>query len=155
MAEGKCMRLSNVASVSCIIGLIPSDNEPHAHPLLWPRSDTCQRPDWVRWLWHPRSGDMRVGRVIHHYEFLSKTGMPEFNEWLRGFYFPAVKLLAVRTYFVPRGPYDEFDNAHRRLDARVSNRVTTLLRPCLPNVEVVTGVDNAWLERRFPRLCEW
>jgi hypothetical protein len=98
---------------------------------------------------------LRVGRVIHHHEFLGKPGMPQFNQWVRGFYFPDAKLLAVRTYFDPRDPLDEFDSVYRLLDQRVSDHVVRLLLPCLPSAKAVTGVDNAWLENRFPRLCQW
>jgi hypothetical protein len=98
---------------------------------------------------------MRLGPVIHHYEFLGKARLPQFNEWVRGFYFPRARLLAVRTYFDPRNPLDEFDASYRDLDEQISHHVVNLLRPILPRVRFVTGVDNAWLENRFPRLCQW
>ena len=133
---------------------MPPRRSPKVHPLRWVLSDTGGRPDWVRWVWHPRSGETRIGRVIHHYELLGKQ-RTQLSDWVRGFYFPKPRLLVVRTYFAPKDPLDDFNAAYRELDERVSEQIVFLLGQHLRDARFATGVDNNWLENRFPRLCQW
>ena len=153
--RAKPLPLAKSLRLTDVMGLIPSPRRKDDHPFRWIRPETGRQPEWVRWVWLPQTGEMCVGRVIHHYEFLGKARMYQFNEWVRGFYFPKARLVAVRTYFNHHDPYDTFDAAYQKLNERISQHVVKLLRTILPTARFVTGVDNNWLETRFPGLCQW
>ncbi len=145
--------MANHATVLKTAGL--SQTAPGSHPLLWTLLGTRTRPDWLRWMWHPYTGEMYVGRVIHHNHFLGKKKMTELSEWARGFFFPRLNLLAIRTYFCSRDPYHQFNEADLELDRQIVARISSLLIIRLPRAQIVSGVDNQWLEKRFPGMCQW
>lgn len=147
--------LADEIRVGKVKGLVPPRGKKDIFPLHWHREDTSppEVPDWIRWMWHPIKGTMYIGRVAHHYNFLPDRS--KLSIWVRGFYFPAAKMIAVRTYFYPATPDECFNVNHGRIDDVVSGRIVKLLKAKLTRTKFVTGVDNDWLDSKFPRLCEW
>src|ERR1700722_17256620 len=117
--------LADHATVVKAAGL--SQTASGSHPLLWTLPENGSRPDWLRWMWHPYSGETYVGRVIHHNHFLGKKKMTELSQWVRGFFFPRHYLLAIRTYFCPPDAYHQFNEADRELDLQIVARISSLL----------------------------
>lgn len=158
MAASKKVRipaLSNVAIVRKVEGLTPPSGKSRSFPLLWYRSGTLvpKKPDWIRWMWHPRTGTMYIGRVTNHYQFLKDRA--QLLKWVRGFYFPEAKIIAVRTFFNPTHLGVAFSNRHAQIDDAVSQRIVSILKRKMPRVRYVTGIDNQWLEAYFPGMCAW
>jgi hypothetical protein len=95
-------------------------------------------PSLIRWMWHPKTGEMLVdsGAGMYHAimhgnysDEIQEKGiqhtMAGFDEWLRGFYFPATRELAIRPYSLeslfPRSQFvirDEEDDAKYRAAAQ-------------------------------------
>ncbi len=122
----------------------------NAHPFFWKESDgSLQKdPSEIRWVWNPMTGDLHIGTQDRHSEMT-----PRDTDWesvLRGFYFPAKKLVAIRPFYWPDGTYDQWDEGHAELSADVQMTFVMAMQPTLqqqdPEVEFKTNIDNKWLQ---------
>ena len=147
------LQIAQVVRVASVAGLVPPAGQPDAHVFLWTLDGTA-RPDYLRWCWHPLSGDMVAG-VLPRHVLMLPTNDPErpFESWLRGFVFRREKLVAVRTYFWPLGPDDDWGAAHATLDRRVFDSFVALMTPLLPGFKFVGQIDNRWLAQNFSRYA--
>ena len=137
-------RISTKLTVVSVIGLVPPVRQSAAHVLLW-TLDGCRRPPYLRWAWHPVSGHLVAGRLHHHYQQIPRDPQRPFESWLRGFVFAEEAIVPIRTYFWPLTPYDEFDKEDAQQDQTVSSAFTQLVRPSLPNLRFISGINNEWL----------
>jgi hypothetical protein len=138
-------------------GLAPPPWAPIPHPLLWWEDGCKKRPEVVRFSWLPVTGDLFVGVQMRHALQIPRDGEYPFAAFLRGFYFPHLTELAVRTYFWGEGPYDWWDESHHRLDTHVAFVFLHLIRPSLPrDVKSFVSVDNRFLKERYGHLAlDW
>lgn len=148
------LRIKNVANVTDNGGLVPPKNKAAAHPFLWNDPNTQKPPEVIRWVWSPTTGEMRLGPASHHAEQIGRDQIP-FDGWVRGFYFPARKQIAVRPYFWPQGPYDDWDASHAELNDQVRNTITNVLRSAVPNANIQTEVGNSWLQNNIDQRQRW
>jgi hypothetical protein len=90
------------------------------HPFFWVNQYGV-RPDIIRWVWNPITGEMRLGEVHNHAMLISSNDM-SFDNWLRGFYFPEKKEIAIR----PFGVSDNFDPEKSK---KIIEKFTVLILP--------------------------
>jgi hypothetical protein len=126
------------------MGLLPPKRKPETHLFMW-TTDGLQRPPYLRWAWHPVSGDLVAGTVHHHYQQIPRDPERPFESWLRGFVFPKERIVPIRTYWWPLTPYDEFDEQDAQQHRLVASTFITLVRPSLPRLRFVSGINNEWL----------
>jgi hypothetical protein len=129
------------------------EGPPDQHPILWGGSNG-KPASIVRWMWHPDNGDMLVdgdpstlhAQMMHNNKNLFQGR--KFDSWVRGLYFPKDKAMAVRTYFSPDTPYDEFDATHKQRSDAINQHMINLLKKHLKDKSIVyhPNVNNNYLK---------
>lgn len=138
-----------------VVGLVPPREQPEAHVFHW-TADGVRRPNYFRWSWHPPTGAVVAGIVQHHVDQIPKDDSRPFGSWLRGFVFCAEKQIAVRSYYWPSDPYDNWDVRHARLDEEVWMAFAAVVRPHVPGYTLRHPVDNRWLMQTYSQYSrQW
>jgi hypothetical protein len=142
------------------------------HPFLRPNTQR-QPPNYMRWMWHPQSGDMLIDAngqqhalTYENYRRKMKAqgvDVPPFDAWLRGFYVPSKgkkndHRLAVRPYYVDQAQTgfavrpqesDNYDVGAKNFNMDIQSHVRSMLEKGMgkkvPDKNFHTNVDNDWL----------
>lgn len=96
------------------------------HPFMRPSRSNMRSPNYIRWMWHPRGGEMLVDSTgyqdhsamsANYNRKLKEKQIPEkrFEEWLRGYYWPDSGKLATR-------PYNELEQTSLPFQVRPNER---------------------------------
>jgi hypothetical protein len=125
------------------------------HPFFWV-NQYGEKPSVIRWVWNPHTGEMRVGDQMSHAMMISSKDM-SFDNWLRGFYFPAKKEIAIR----PFGLADSFDSDRSQ---KVIEKFAAMILPRVKSndpspsrpIKIVTNiggdyVNNSTLRQRYSK----
>lgn len=141
------------------------------HPFLRPNTSS-QQPSYMRWMWHPQSGDMLVNAdgqqhastYQNYARRMQEQGVPvhPFDSWLRGFYVPRKgkqdHRLAVRPYNMDQAQSafpvraqesDSYDVGAKMFNEDMQSHVRGLLEQGMgrkvPPKNFHTNVGNDWL----------
>ncbi len=150
----------NYVSVS---GLYKPQGAPEGlPPLLWKNLDGST-PDLIRFMFNPKSGATYVGtQQFHAYQLGKRREHGQFDEFVRGFYIPKRKTIALRPFSNPDGKYDTFDRAARVLSDTVHRSMTAMfqreLDPYVKGLKIDTGPEgglgNEYLKKQYGDLSE-
>jgi len=60
----------------------------------------AHQPERVRWMWHPRTGEMRISHAEqdHHATMLDAGENKHYDQWVRGYYFPKHRKVVIRAH---------------------------------------------------------
>ena len=140
------------------------------HPFNRPDYAGVQKPSVIRWMWNPKSGEMlmdssQMHAIMHGVYMNTLRGKgkstADFDLWLRGFYFPGTRELAIRPFnleaLFPKSQYaSEDDEAeYREAAAEFSDRMQEYLRGMLEKEigkkfkKFHKNVDNQYLADKF------
>ena len=144
----------------------------NTHPFHRMNYMGTEKPSVIRWMWNPKTGEMLLdsgqmhamthGNYLKRLEEQGKT-TDEFDLWLRGFYFPKTRELAIRTFYLdalfPRSQFaiksDEDEMEYRHAAAEFSDRMQEYLKNMLEQEigkkfkKVHTNVDNQFLADEY------
>ena len=152
------LRIADRLDIVEVVGLDPPPG-PTVHPFLWNQAGHSKPPDICRWIWHPRTGEMRIGPRYHHYMLISGGRHNDVKPWVRGFVLrcllatPGEPALAIRPYFCPV-PGEEWNEHHAAVKDRVLARLEPLLQAAAPSWPIHRDVNNSWL-RKHTGLLNW
>lgn len=140
-------------SIVKVIGLAPPPGRKRS-PFLWYREFSERTPFFLRFVWNPQSGTTIIGVEGHHTSLIPPSRRYPFASWVRGFYFPAWRLYAIRLFFWPQKKDDPWDTSHSRMNHNIMRILSPLLRHEVPRAKVAVNIDNQWLQERTG-LVSW
>jgi hypothetical protein len=151
-AQAKKFPINSNINITNTGELVAPKGKPKAFPFQYvmPMGNA---PETIRWVWNPRTGEMRMNPSGFHAQQIKKD--EKFDQWVRGFYFPKKKLVAIRPYFSPSGAYDNWDASHAALNENIVARLTQALNKAFPGAKIEQGVDNQWLKNNINPLQNW
>jgi hypothetical protein len=131
-----------------------------------------EKPTVIRWMWNPKTGEMLLDssqmHAITHAGYLQRLRgqgqtTDDFDLWLRGFYFPKTRELAIRTFnleaLFPRSQFairsEDDEKAYRWAAAEFSDKMQEYVKNMLEREigkkfkKVHTNVDNQFLADEY------
>lgn len=137
-----------------IVGVVGLDPPPESalHPFFWNQAGHSKPPGICRWIWHPQTGEMRIGPRYHHYMLLPGGRPMDIQPWVRGFVLrcllatPGKPAIAIRPYFCPARD-EEWDERHAAINDRIFARLEPLLQAATPGWPIHRDVGDAWLRQ--------
>jgi len=117
---------------------------------------TGERPDVMRFMWHPEtndfilSGNRQHANLLHSHKVVEKKDVPKFDEWVRGIYSRKTNTIYLRPYFNRPDPYTEFNVRFEKQSVRSQERLLRkLVEQGVPKDSmVVFNTDNARLQEK-------
>lgn len=141
----RLIRIVNHANITTVEGLEPPKRRKARNQFYWDQQGAFvpKPPGTIRFIWSPVTGEMRLGTENNHAEQMGKG--EGFDSWVRGFFFPEQKLVAIRPFFWPQGAHDVWDAEHADLNNRVMTTISNIMKNLIPSARIKADVDNNWL----------
>lgn len=124
------------------------------HPFLW--HDNCsifaeKLPKWRKWIYHPKLNTLIIGDCTQHLHLIpEKSKHQDIMFWLRGFFFPHKKMVAMRPF--TNGHIDNWSLKAIEKNTKIQTIVADWMRSqngLTFNVKFVFDVDNRWLNKNI------
>jgi hypothetical protein len=150
-ARPELQKLSEDIKVHRVNGLTPPPGMENEFPFFWISTYDHKAPDKIRWVWSPLSGEMIIGNDSRHFNQLGENPTHERDSYVKGFYFPEYKTVAIRPFHWPQNIYD---GMNWKVSDRVCGQIKYLLERKLAGKGIKFYLDahNKGLTERFPRL---